>query len=280
MSETTTTVGFVYSIVPMETEMGAWGYGVRQDDFVCDVMGVFDDLLKEGNSISAATRELQSRYLNEIQGTEEEPLFWLALADRQWTYGGLEPQVLRRVEQDLATGRDLERWSEDAKGLARRRKEVEKFILKVSLPNPRPKKPPKVVVRSPKFAVGDCLSIRMAEGQMAAALVLAADHSDVEYGRNLIGVLDYLSLEKPTRAIFQERKWLIRTHNNWKGELDLGWYLPLGYRAVKDRIEVVYQVEVTESDPKESLSYCGWASLGTQVVLQRQWDAKDEDPAN
>ncbi len=109
---------------------------------------------------------------------------------------------------------------------------------------------------------------------MAAAVVLAADHSDVEYGKNLIGVLDYLSLDKPTQEIYEERKWLIRTHHHWKGELDLGWYLPLGYRAVKDRIEVVCQIEIAESDPKQSLSYCGWASLGTQVVLQRQWDAK------
>jgi hypothetical protein len=42
------------------------------------------------------------------------------------------------------------------------------------------------------------LSIRLSNGQYAAALVLAADHSNVEYGVNLIGVLDYLSLEKPT----------------------------------------------------------------------------------
>ncbi len=83
--------------------MGAWGYGIREDDFVCDVIGDFDDLLKQGNSVSSASKRLQSKYLTEIKGTEEEPLFWLALADRQWTYGSVEPQVLRRVEQDLAT---------------------------------------------------------------------------------------------------------------------------------------------------------------------------------
>ena len=46
---------------------------------------------------------------------------------------------------------------------------------------------------STKFQPGDCLSILMSNGQYAAALVLVADHSNVEYGKNLIGVLDYLS---------------------------------------------------------------------------------------
>jgi hypothetical protein len=31
--------------------MGALGYGIRQDDFVCDVIGVFDDLMKSGKTL-------------------------------------------------------------------------------------------------------------------------------------------------------------------------------------------------------------------------------------
>ena len=81
---------------------------------------------------------------------------------------------------------------------------------------------------SPKFRPGDCLSIRLGNGQYAAAVVLAADHSNVEYGKNLIGVLDYLSADKPTMDVFRKRKWLVRTHHNWNGQMDLAWYQPLG----------------------------------------------------
>ncbi len=31
--------------------MGAWGYGIRQDDFDCDVIGVVEDLMKSGNTL-------------------------------------------------------------------------------------------------------------------------------------------------------------------------------------------------------------------------------------
>lgn len=67
--------------------MGAWGHGIRQDDFVCDVNGVFDDLLKAGKSVAEATKEMKSRFSAEIKNTDDGPLFWIALADAQWTYG-------------------------------------------------------------------------------------------------------------------------------------------------------------------------------------------------
>ena len=31
--------------------MGAWGYGIRQDDFVLDVVGDLEGFLKEGLSV-------------------------------------------------------------------------------------------------------------------------------------------------------------------------------------------------------------------------------------
>ncbi len=64
-----------------ETSMGAWGYGVRQDDFVCDVIGVFEDLLKAGKSVREATEAVRSRFAAETNDADDGPLFWIALAD-------------------------------------------------------------------------------------------------------------------------------------------------------------------------------------------------------
>lgn len=256
--------------------MGAWGYGIRQDDFVCDVIDVFADLLKSGKCVADVTEDVKTRFAAEITDTDDGPLFWIALADAQWTYGGLEPQVLRQVQEDFDSGRGLDRWTGDTRALTGRREALEKFIGKISQANPRPKKPPKVVVRAPKFAAGDCLSIRLENGHYAAALVLAADHSNAEYGKNLIVVLDYLGPEEPTQQVFRNRKWLVRTHHAWKNEIDLAWYLPVGFRAMKDRIKIVGEVEILDTDPSDSNSYCGWAGIGAEVVIQREWDAKGE----
>jgi hypothetical protein len=262
------------SMATAESAMGTWGHGIRQDDFVCDVIGNFEDLLKAGKSVSDATKAVKSTFASQIMDTDDAPLFWIALADVQWTYGELEPQVFNRVREGFDSGRSLDRWREDQRGLSRRIAALEKFISKIAAPNPRPKKPPKIVVRAPKFRPGDCLSIRLADGQYTAALVLAADHSNEEYGKNLIGVLDYLSTDRPTIEVFRKRQWLVLTHHSWNNEMDIAWYQYVGFRAAKDRLEVMGQVEIFESDPKDSNSDCGWAGIGDQIKYQREWDAK------
>src|SRR3954470_17173310 len=108
--------------------MGAWGHGIRQDDFVCDVIAIFEDLLKAGKSVGDATKAVKSKFASEIKDTDDGPLFWIALADVQWTYGELEPQVLKHVQDDFDSDRGLDRWSEDQRGLSRRRAALEKFV--------------------------------------------------------------------------------------------------------------------------------------------------------
>jgi hypothetical protein len=47
-------------------------------------------------------------------------------------------------------------------------------------PNPRPKKSQRTISRPPNFEAGDCLSVRLSNGQFAAAIVLVADRTDLE----------------------------------------------------------------------------------------------------
>ncbi len=250
--------------------MGAWGYGVRQDDFVCDVIGVFEDLLKAGKSVREATEDVRSQFAAETNDADDGPLFWMALADMQWTYGEMDPQIVNRVKEDLDSGRSLAAWTEDQHGLARRRAALEKFINTIGQPNPRPKKLPKTIVRAPKFRAGECLSIRVSNGQYAAALVLAADHSNAEYGTNLIGLLDYLSSEKPTIEVFRKRKWLGVNHDSAPNTMDIAWYYHMGFRAVKDRLAIVGEVEILGSDPKDSNIYRRWTGIGEQAIPRRE----------
>lgn len=253
--------------------MGAWGCEIREDDFVLDVVDSFEDLLKAGQSIAQATSGVESQFSAAIDDTDDDPLFWIALADLQWTYGGLEPRVRERVKADLESGRSLENWTENPVGLAKRQAVLQKFVAIISADNPRPKKPPKRVVRAPKFRAGDCLAIRLKNGEFGAALVLAEDHSKPDLGKNLIGLLDYLAPDPPGIDFFASRKWLVLTHGNWNGKMDVSWYLPIAFNAEKHRLTVVGKVEVLESDPKDSSSSQGWGDIGEQVIYQRKWDA-------
>ena len=205
-----------------------------------------------------------------IEDENDDPLFWIALAEMQWTYGGLETPVLERVKDDLASGRSLLAWEEDQRGLARRRAALEKFIAKISVPKPRPKEAPRPITRPPKFRAGDCLSIRLEGSQYTAAIVLAADDSLAELGTNLVAVLDYLSADKPAMEVFLARAWLMLGPQT----PDIAWYFPIGFRATKARLEVVGVVEILESDPKDSNTYRRWTGIGDR--RQRQADGSAE----
>src|SRR5687767_4162552 len=131
--------------------MGAWGFGIRDDDFVRDVIGVFEDQLKAGDTVADATTAVKERFSGASEDSIDGSLFWLALADVQWTYGGLEASVLERVQADFESGRSLLQWEEDPQGLARRRTALQKFIATIGAANPRPKPLPKTIVREAKF---------------------------------------------------------------------------------------------------------------------------------
>lgn len=244
--------------------MGAWGYGIRDDDFVRDVIGVFEDQLKAGHSVADATTAVKKRFSGASEDSVDGSLFWLAVADVQWTYGGLEASVLERVQADFESGRSLLQWEEDPRGLARRRTALQKFIAKIGAENPRPTPPPKTIVRAAKFQPGDCLSIQLPSGQYTAGIVLAADDSLPEQGRNLVAVLDYFSADPPTMDVFRNHR-LASSRNGWITGPSIGWYLPIGFRTVKNRLAVVGQVEVLASDPKDSNFYFRWTTIGQRV---------------
>lgn len=256
--------------------MGAWGTGIRQDDFVCDVEDAFEDCLRDGRSVTDASELIVEQYSDTLlYDPDEAPLLWIALADMQWKYGNLDPSILERVTHDFHSNIGMERWGDTSEKLYKQRKEVlAKFIDKISRPNPRPTRPPKRVTRKPKFAPGDCLSIKLDNGQYGAAIVLVADHSDPAYGKNLVGVLDYLSDDPPTGDVFSQRNWLKRTRSGWQGELDIVWYSHVGFRKMKHRLKVINNIPVLDMDPKDSLFYAGWNLLGQWVLLQSERDAE------
>lgn len=254
--------------------MGSWGFGVEQDDFVRDVLGDFDDMLKRGSSLESATQAVMVQFVDAIDDPDDGPLLWLALARAQWRYGEASVDVLAKVRADFAAEAGLERWAEEGPAvLAKRRERLARFVAEIEHPNPKPRPFPKLVVRKPIFAPGDCLAVRLNDGRFGAALVLAADHSRPEYGQNLIGVLDYLAETIPGEDVFRRREWLVLTHHNWHGETEICWCMAHGFKAHKQRFTVVARIKVDEPGPTGAVSYCGWGQLGEQVILQREWDS-------
>ncbi len=254
--------------------MGTWGAGIKQDDVVCDVIDFFEEQLKNGATIPSASRSTFDQFSDSLDDEDEGPLVWIGLAEAQWCYGDLNRLVLDHVMADFEQGNGLTRWHKSSTSEYQKRRQVlDRFISKISVPKINPKKWPKRISRPPPFVAGDCLAIKLSNGLYGAALVLRSDHSNIEYGKNLVGILDYMAADPPNLIIFKKRRWLKLSHHDWKGVKDIAWYLPFGLRKTKKLIEIVGHLKINWTDPKDSNSYNGWHMLGEQIVLQKSWEA-------
>lgn len=253
--------------------MATWGYEIDQDDFVCDIIADFENTLKQNQDIQKTGSVINSTYQDDIEDPDDGPLFWIALASMQWKYGSLDAAVLQQVKTDFENENGLERWRELGKdGYAKRKEVIKKFLEKISVANAKPKKMPKIVTRKPVYQPGDCLSISLENGLYAAALVLAADYNNIEYGQNLIGVLNYMKNEEPDISTFEKRNWLIINHHEWKNQPDIRWYVVQGYRSAKKRFKLIGNIPIKTNDPQGSNSWAGWMDLGNQVIYQTEWE--------
>jgi hypothetical protein len=257
--------------------MGSWGIGIEDDDLVADVLGVFDERLKSGDSVSLATENVLSQFSESLEDTDEKAIVWLAIAKAQWSYGELAPLVLERVRAIVTEGKGLDRWKEAGDSeLQKRKSKLNSFLQKIEKQNPKPKRRPKLIIRKPIFEPGICLVIKHPNNEYGAAIVLKADHSRPEYGMNLIATLNYLAPEPPSLSFFEKREWLRLTHHKWDGSYDINWYHTLGFRKVRSRILVVGKIPLRLMDPRQAKTYSGWQNLGEQMILQREWDLKSK----
>jgi|GEM_PF-171806 len=104
--------------------MGAWGVKLYEDDVTCDIKEEYITLLKEKKDNIETTKRIINNNEEFIQDEDDAPLFWFALADIQWRYGRLLPEIKEQALKHLSEGKNLERWKEENPKLYNKRKEI------------------------------------------------------------------------------------------------------------------------------------------------------------
>ena len=258
--------------------MGTWGVGLLSDDTACDVYGEYMDKYNDGIDQAVIRTALEEAFADYLQDDDDGPAFWLALALAQWECGFLEPDIHARVSELIKSGSMLERWEEAGAAKVRQRQQVlVRFLEKISQPSKKPRRPRKVKHLPAIYQPGDCLAIKLEDGDYGAALVLATDETPKADGWNLVGVLRYKALEKPPLSVFEQRQWLYPSHHSWKGdEPELQWCPASRHKKEGTALEVVGRVALREDDLREFNCYGGW-NLGLQPMLQERWDRGERD---
>ncbi len=141
--------------------MGAWGTKLYQDDVACDVKEEYLNRLRVGYTNEEATKEVieyNSDFINDI---DDGPVFWLALADTQWKYGRLLPEVKEEAIKIIEQQTDLLKWKENKKQYQRRKEELEKLKEKLNTPQSPEKKVTKIKMNRATWKIGDVLAYQI-----------------------------------------------------------------------------------------------------------------------
>ncbi len=145
--------------------MGAWGAGLYQDDVTCDVREDYLDRLRIGYTNVEATQDVINQNIDSIEDEEDGPLFWFALADTQWKYGRLLPEVRDVALKYIESGQDLKRWEESKSLYNKRKKVLEDLREKLNSAQPSEKKVRKLKIHKATWKVGDVLLYKIKDEQ-------------------------------------------------------------------------------------------------------------------
>lgn len=142
--------------------MGMWGFELYQNDTSLDVKDEFEELFNAGKTVQDITDKLVEDYKSIMGDINEEPLFWLALADTQWNLGVLMPLVKEKalywVEKDSAI---FNCQSMDTSVKTKRRKTLDELQAKLLSPQPTVKKPVKKRIYKCQWKLGDVFAYQL-----------------------------------------------------------------------------------------------------------------------
>lgn len=137
--------------------MGTWGVNLYDDDVALDVKGEYIDFLKVGVDSNEATKMLIEIYKDIIEDEEEATAFWLALADTQWKYGRLLPEVKDKAIELIDSGTDLELWKENEKQYKKRQNVLTELKNRLNTEQPKEKKITRLVLQKANWEIGDII---------------------------------------------------------------------------------------------------------------------------
>lgn len=138
--------------------VGIWGYKLYQNDTSLDIKGEFESLFNDGKTPQEITDTLKENYESVIDDREEGPLFWLTLADMQWRFGILLPEIKEKALY----------WIDkiDTSANTRLKRELDDLKDRLSSTQPPTKKPVKKRIYKCQWKLGDVFAYKL-ESELA-----------------------------------------------------------------------------------------------------------------
>lgn len=248
--------------------MGAWGPAIYSDDLACDIRDDFKELIGDGYDSDHATKTLENENQDSLNDSDENSVFWFALADTQWKTGRLIDRVLEKTLEIIKSGADLERWKEDPKTFKKRKAAIAKLKEQLLTVQPKEKRIPKVYREESTFNVGDIFSYQNKLESKVLFRVIGI-HQDKGGRFPVCELLDWFEKELSVKNALLSKgkidnkklsKLKVKTFENDKTQLMLGETVAK-YKPKEEWFELI----TTKSKPDQKCS-------GYSVVFWRNLD--------
>ncbi|MDB4534691.1 hypothetical protein N9242_07455 [Vicingaceae bacterium] len=254
--------------------MGAWAPAIYSDDLACDIRDDFKELIGDGHNSEQATTLLEKEYQDSIKDSDENSVFWFALADTQWKTGRLIDRVLENTLKIIDSGSDLERWKEDPKNLKKRETAIAKLKQQLLTDQPKEKRIAKVYREESKFDIGDIFSYQNKLESKVLFRVIGI-HQDKGGRFPVCELLDWFEKELPIKNRLLSKvkidtnklsKLKIRTFENDKTQFMLGETVAK-YKPKEEWFELI--TTKSKSDQKCSgYSVVFWKNLDELLTIE------------
>ena len=226
--------------------MGTWGTGISSNDTFSDVYDDFFKYYNEGDFPDEILKKLMIEYQEVLDNEDDFTNFWFAVAKAQWECKALEENIFNQIKWIVEEDIDINIWRNlDAseKDLKTRRNVLIKFLdsLKVEKAKPKARKAKKT--NKNIFEKGDCLSLKLINGNYGGAIVLESFINE-EISANLIAFTRINQKSKPTIEDVRNSELLIKNFGKWKNEYFVNWFFPIGFKKVKDLFEVIGKLKI------------------------------------
>jgi len=165
------------------------------DDFAADLRADLRECFGDGLGSVEAVDKLMAEYASSLTDSDEEPVFWLVVADTGWKLGRLDDRARQRALEIIDDGRALARWP---RGPERRKREKVLATLHNQLVGPPPiaKRVPRNVRSATEWGTGEVIGFRLASGRWTLIRVLG--HHEDKGGRSAVcELLDWIGVSIP-----------------------------------------------------------------------------------
>ncbi len=146
--------------------MGVWGAGLYQDDVALDIKEQYVEVLREGKNKEEASLEVIEICIDYFQDADDMIPAILTLADMEWKYGKLMPDVKESALELIESGTALKPFEDNKREYKKRIEVLQKLKEKLEGPQPPEKK-----IRIPRpykcqWKIGDTFAYKL-DGEAA-----------------------------------------------------------------------------------------------------------------